>query len=68
MGEISLAFRKLLRPRLLVVIGASLVIAGVIVFLNSLGSGGGYFPAALIASGTFLIVVAIVKRMIRAFR
>jgi hypothetical protein len=49
-------------------IGSALIITGGLLFLNSLGSGGGYFSAALIISGAALIVVAIVKAVIKAAR
>jgi len=62
MGETPSLFRKrLLRSKPLAAIGVVLMMIGGLAFLNSLGSGGGYFPATLIVSGAGVIVGAIVK-------
>jgi hypothetical protein len=44
------------------------MISGTVLFLNSLGLGGGYFPAALVISGAVLVVVAILKSVLKAWR
>jgi hypothetical protein len=41
----SLLRKRLLRSKLLAAIGVVLTIIGGLAFLNSVGSGGGYFPA-----------------------
>jgi hypothetical protein len=53
--------KRLLGSKPLAAIGIVLMITGGIAFFNSLGSGGGYFPAVLVISGAVLIVVAILK-------
>jgi hypothetical protein len=50
--------------KLLAAIGGALMIIGGLLFLNSLGSGGGYFSAALIISGLGFLLVAILKAII----
>ena len=44
------------------------MIAGGLVFLNSLGLGGGYFPAFLVFSGLVLVLVALWKGILKAPR
>jgi len=64
----SLLRKRLMSSALLTLIGIALVIIGGLLFLNSLGSGGGYFAAALIISGVVLVLVAILKSIIKAVR
>ena len=40
------------------------MIVGGVAFLNSLGTGGGYLPSALVLSGAVLIVIALLKGII----
>lgn len=58
--------KRLVSSGLWALIGIVLVIAGGVAFLNSLGSGGGFFATALIVSGAVFILAAILKRIIQA--
>ena len=65
MGETPLAFgKRLLGSKALALIGVVLMIVGGVAFLNSLGTGGGYLPSALVLSGAVLIVIALLKGII----
>ena len=44
------------------------MISGGLAFLNSLGLGGGYFPACLVVSGLVLVLVALLKGILKASR
>ena len=44
-------WRRLLGAKALAVIGLLLILSGGLAFLNALGLGGGYFPAALVVFG-----------------
>ena len=69
MGETpSVLGKRLLGSKALALIGVALMIAGGLVFLNSLGLGGGYFPAFLVFSGLVLVLVALWKRILKAPR
>jgi hypothetical protein len=50
--------------KVLGVIGIGLLVTGFIAFLNTLGSGGGYFAAAVTISGAALILVSIVQAIV----
>jgi len=67
-GTQSSIVKRLTSFAALSVVGVGLVILGGLLFLNSLGSGGGYLPAALILSGVILVFVAIARAIIRAVR
>lgn len=60
--------KRLLGSKALALIGAVLMIVGGLTFLNSLGSGGGYLPSALVLSGAVLIVVAVLKGISKLWR
>ena len=65
MGETPSAFgKRLLGSKALALIGVVLMITGGLAFLNSLGSGGGYFPAALALSGAVLVLIAVLKGIV----
>ena len=65
MGETSSALgKRLLGSKALALIGVVLMIVGGVAFLNSLGSGGGYLPSALVLSGAVLIGIALLKAII----
>lgn len=63
-----MAGNPLLGSKSLAAIGVVLMITGVTLFLNSLGSGGGYFPAAMVISGAVLVAIAILKGILKAWR
>jgi hypothetical protein len=42
-----------------------LLIVGFLLFLHSLGTGGAFFPAFLIAAGAVLLVVSIIYAVVR---
>ena len=51
--------------KLIAAIGAVLLIVGFLLFLHSLGTGGAFFPAFLVAVGAILLVVSIVWAIVR---
>ena len=59
------AIRKGIASKYFAFVGIALVIVGGLAFLNSLGSGGGYFAAALVISGIMLILGSIIKGIIK---
>jgi hypothetical protein len=59
---------RVISATLLSLAGIGLLIVGFLLFLNSLGSGGGYFAAVLMISGVLLIVTAIVRGIIKLVR
>jgi hypothetical protein len=61
MRETRQAIRKEIASKYFAIAGVALVVIGVLAFLNSLGSGGGYFATALVVSGIVLIIGAIVR-------
>lgn len=65
MGSPSVLWRRLLGAKALAVIGLLLILSGGLAFLNALGLGGGYFPAALVAFGTVLLLVGFLKGMFK---
>jgi len=67
-GMQSSIVKRLTSSAALLIVGVGLVILGGLLFLNSLGSGGGYLPAALILSGVIVIFTAIARAIIRAVR
>ena len=67
MGETPSLRNRLVSSTLLTLIGIVLIIGGLL-FLNSLGSGGGYLAAALIISGVVLVLVDVVMGIIKAAR
>ena len=60
--------KRVLGSKFLALVGVALMIVSVLAFLNSLGRGGGYLSAAMFVCGAVLIVVAIVKVVVRAWR
>jgi hypothetical protein len=58
--------KRLLGSKPLAAMGVIIMIIGGLLFLNSLGSGGGYFPAVLVICGAALLVVAILKSILKA--
>ena len=56
--------KRRVTSKLLAAIGSALMITGGVLFLNSLGSGGGYFSAALVIAGLAFLLVAILKAII----
>ena len=68
MGETPSLRNRLVSSTLLTLIGIVLLIIGGLLFLNSLGSGGGYLAAALIISGVVLVLVDVVMGIIKAAR
>jgi membrane protease YdiL (CAAX protease family) len=51
--------------KVIAAIGAILLIVGFLLFLHSLGTGGAFFPAFLIAVGAVLLVVSIIYAVVR---
>ena len=62
------AARKGIPSKYFAIIGVALVIIGGLAFLNSLGSGGGYFETALVISGIVFIIFAIIRSIINISR
>ena len=60
--------RKGIPSKYFAIIGVALVIIGGLAFLNSLGSGGGYFATALVVCGIVLTIFAIVRSIINVSR
>ena len=65
MRDTRQAIRKGIASKYFAIAGISFVTIGVLAFLNSLGSGGGYFATALVISGIVLIIGAIVSAVSR---
>lgn len=59
------ALHKGIPSKYVALLGIALFIVGGLAFLNSLGSGGGYFATALVISGLLLVIGAIVRGVIR---
>lgn len=62
-----MALRRRLSAKVLAGIGVALLIVGFTAFLQSLGSGGGYFATALIIAGVLFIAAAIIKGILYFF-
>jgi hypothetical protein len=58
--------KRLLSSAVLSLVGIGLMVFGLLLFLNSLGSGGGYVAATLFILGGVLVVVAIAKAIFKA--
>jgi hypothetical protein len=58
--------KRLLSSAVLSLVGIGLMVFGLLLFLNSLGSGGGYLAATLFILGGVLVVVAIAKAIFKA--
>ncbi len=65
MRDTRQAIRKSIASKYFAIAGIAFVTIGVLAFLNSLGSGGGYFATALVISGIVLIIGAIVSAVSR---
>jgi len=61
MRETRQAIRKGIPSKYFAIAGVALVVIGVLAFLNSLGSGGGYFATVLVVCGIVLIIGAVVR-------
>ena len=66
MNETPQIVRKGIPSKYVALLGIALVIIGGFAFLNSLGSGGGYFAMVLMISGIVLIIGAIIRGVIKA--
>ena len=66
MSDTRHAERKGIPSKYFAFAGIALVVIGGLLFLNSLGSGGGHFAAVLAIFGIVLIVGAIVRGIVGA--
>ena len=66
MGESPQLVRKGIPSRYLAITGIALAFIGGLMFLNSLGSGGGYFATGLMFSGVVVVIGAVVRAIINA--
>lgn len=64
----SVFWRRLLGAKALAVIGLLLILSGGLAFLNALGLGGGYFPAALVVFGAVLLLIAFLKGIFKIWQ
>ena len=66
MSDTRQPIRKGIASKYFAIAGIALVAVGGLLFLNSLGSGGGYFAAVLAIFGIVLIIGAIVRGIVSA--
>ena len=60
--------RRLLGAKALAVIGLLLILSGGLAFLNALGLGGGYFPAALVVFGQSFFLLPFLKGIFKIWQ